>query len=101
MTQAHVDLLIDALYCDSDSKYICDRINFVTEYNSDYYLDCEVEASVRELINKWLEENGGYIEQEYLKFSFDFTQYAKDGMTREEWVETILVPLALKLPEEK
>ena len=100
MTQKHVDLLIDALYCNSDSKYICDRINFVTEYNSDYYLDYSVESSVRKLVTDWLEDNGGYIEQEYLKYSFDFTQHAKDGMTREEWVETILTPLALQLPEE-
>lgn len=94
MTQYHADLLAEAVNSNYNSRYICDKLNFVTDYEG----GCD---SVIDLINKWLKENGGYHPDDgYVKYSFDYTQYAKDGMTREEWVETILAPLALALPEE-
>ena len=100
MTQKHVNLLLKAIAVpESCSEFLCDRIGFVTGYYNSY--------------PKLVERDFYYITHSYGKdlcdliktninheFSFDNTQYAKDGMTRKEWVETILVPLALALPEE-
>ena len=101
MTQKHVDLLLKAISIpESCSEFLCDRIGFVTGYYHSY--------------PKLVEWDFQYISHSYGKdlcklirtkinyeFSFHDSLYAKDGMTREEWVETILVPLALALPEEK
>lgn len=96
MTQKHVELLYKALAVpESCSIYLCDRIRFVTGYYPDEIdQECIEEDCCQEGedLVQMIREN---IDHE---FSFDDTQYAKDGMTRTEWVETILVPLALKLP---
>ena len=101
MTQKHVDLLLKAIAVpESYSEFLCDRISFIAgrwdEYpelveGEYYYLTHNYEKDLCNLIKANID----------YKFSFDSTQYAKDGMTREEWVETILAPLALALPEEK
>lgn len=97
MSEKHVDLLLKAIAVpESCSIYLCDRIRFVTEDLKDFpeYVDpnffCKLSQhgeELRDLINR----NINY------QFSFDDTQMARKGMTREEWVETILVPLALEL----
>jgi len=93
MTQRHVEIFNEALESDI-SKYICDRINCLD------IDDYEVADQCINLIEMWLDDNNGYTDDPYIRYSFDYTQYAKNGMTRKEWVETILVPLALALPEE-
>ena len=100
MTQKHVDLLLKAIAVPEHySIYLCDRISFTTGNFKDYekLIDSDFDYQKfnhGEDLCELIKENINY------KFSFDDTQYAKDGMTREEWVETILVPLALQLPEE-
>ena len=92
MAKEHVDLLLQALECEYHSKYICDRVRFGV------YSGNGVADEVVTLIQKWLENNGGYDEDdEYVKYSFDYTDLYDQGMTREEWVKTILIPLAEKL----
>lgn len=95
MTQKHVNLLLKALAVpESCSIYLCDRIRFVTGYYPDEidqeYIEEECCPEGEDLV-QMIREN---IDNE---FSFDASFYARDGMTRAEWVETILVPLALKL----
>ena len=101
MTQKHVDLLLKAIAVPEHySPYLCDRIRFITGDFNDYKklldrkLDCRLFNHGYDLC-ALIKTNINY------EFSFDDTQYAEDGMTREEWVETILAPLALALPEEK
>lgn len=95
MTQKHVDLLLKALAVpESCSIYLCDRIRLVTGYHPDEeYSECIEEGyySEGEDLVQMIREN---IDNE---FSFDDSFYARDGMTRTEWVETILVPLASEL----
>lgn len=88
MTQKHVDLFKEVLESDS-SPYICDRINFID--------GTEIGEQCINLIEMWLDDNGGYTDDPYIRYSFDYTPLAQEGMTRAEWVETILVPLALGL----
>ena len=99
MTQKHVDLLLKAIAVpESCSPYLCDRIGFVTGYYNSY--------------PKLVERDFHYISHSYGKdlcdliktninheFSFDETQMARDGMTREQWVKEILVPIALELKD--
>ena len=100
MTQKHVELLLKAIAVpESYSEFLCDRIGFVSGKYKDYpeliedeYHYCKTGHCVD--LTMMIRENINY------EFSFDLTQYAIDGMSREEWVETILVPLALELPEE-
>ncbi len=96
MTQKHVDLLLKAIAVPQYySEFLCDRIGFVSGKYKDYSeLIQEGFEDTEESLCRMVREN---IDHE---FSFDLTQMARDGMTREEWVETILVPLALALPEE-
>lgn len=94
MTQKHVDLLLKALAVpESCSIYLCDRIRFVTGYYDDYpdYVEEEYFSEGDGLV-QMIREN---IDHE---FSFDESFYAREGMARTEWAETILVPLALQLP---
>lgn len=100
MSEKHVDLLLKAIAVpESCSIYLCDRIRFVTGDLNDFpeYTEQDfhnIYHSYGKDLCNLIKENINY------KFSFDDTQYARDGMTREEWVETILVPLAIALPEE-
>ena len=100
MTQKHVDLLLKAIAIpESCSEFLCNRIGFVSGRWDDYpkYVDPDYYYK----LYNYGEDLCNLIKHDIeYKFSFDDTQYAKDGMTREEWVETILVPLALQLPEE-
>jgi len=99
MTQKHVDLLLKAIAVpESCSEFLCDRIGFISGRWKDYpelaedeyyYLTHNYEKDLCKLIK----ENINY------KFSFDDSPYSL-RMTRKEWVETILVPLALALSEE-
>ena len=96
MTQKHVELLLKAIAVpESYSEFLCDRIGFISGRYPDYpeYIDRNYFFLGNELCNM-IRENINH------DFSFDRTQYAQEGMTREEWVETILVPLARELPEE-
>ncbi len=99
MTQKHVDLLLKAIAVpESCSIYLCDRLDDVVGYQPMFskHVDEEFKGKLSLLaeLKVMIRKNINY------EFSFDDTPYAKDGMTREEWVETILVPLALELPEE-
>lgn len=99
MTQKHVDLLLKAIAVpDHESEYLCDRLGYVVGFYNYFpeYIDDEFlgKFSLRGDLVEMIRKNLFYA------FSFDDTQYAKEGMTREEWVTTILVPLALALPEE-
>lgn len=99
MTQKHVELLLKAIAVpESCSEFLCDRIGFISGRWKDYpelvedeyyYLTHNYEKDLCNLIK----ENINY------KFSFDSTQYAEDGMTREQWVKEILVPIALELKD--
>jgi len=97
MSKKHVELLMSSLKVSDDhSKYLCDKIQFTcvdTRKTRDELLD---------LIANWLEGNGGYYpNEEFVKYSFEFTPlYTEEGMTRKEWAETILSPLALELYED-
>lgn len=93
MTQKHVELLLTAIAVpESYSEFLCDRIGFVSGKYKDYSkLIQEGFEDTHEALCAMIREN---IEHE---FSFEDSYYARKGMTREEWVETILVPLALKL----
>lgn len=97
MTQKHVDLLLKAISVpESYSEFLCDRIGFVSGKYRDYSeLIQEGFEDYQVALCAMIREN---IEHE---FSFEDSWYAREGMIREEWVETILVPLALELPEEK
>lgn len=101
MSEKHVDLLLKAIAVpESYSEFLCDRISFISGRFEDYPELIEDEyhyctTGYCQDLRHMLRQN---IDHE---FSFDETQMARDGMTREEWVETILVPLALQLPEEK
>ena len=99
MTQKHVDLLLKAIAVpETCSPYLCDRLEDVVGYQPMFskHVDEEVKGELNLMfdLKRLIKENINH------KFSFDDTQMARDGMTREEWVETILVPLALELPEE-
>lgn len=95
MSEKHVELLYKALAVpESCSIYLCDRIRFVTGYYPDEIDQEYIEEGCcpeGEDLVQMIREN---IDHE---FSFDNSFYARDGMTRTEWVETILVPLALEL----
>jgi len=94
MSQKHVDLLMNSLKVEDElSKYLCDKIHFTCVDTRKTRVD------LLEIINKWLEKNGGYDPTcEYVKYSFEYTPlFNEEGMTREEWAETILAPLALEL----
>lgn len=102
MTQKHVELLLKAIAVpESCSIYLCDRIAAIVGFHYDYefiiHKDDEFAGKDKLMweLRDMIKANINY------EFSFDGTQYAKEGMTRNEWVETILVPLALELPEEK
>ena len=95
MTQKHVELLLKAIAVpESYSQFLCDRIGFVSGKYKDYSeLIQDGFEDTQEALCTMIREN---IEHE---FSFEDSWYAREGMTREEWVETILIPLALALPE--
>jgi hypothetical protein len=94
MTQKHVDLLLKALAVpeEESSTYLCDRIGFVSGRYKDYpeFIQDGFE-DVQETLCTMIRQN---IDHE---FSFDDSFYAREGMTREQWVKEILVPIALKL----
>jgi hypothetical protein len=112
MTQKHVELLMKAVNISyTKSEFLCDRIRFITGFFNcgmyDKYLDSSFtvkqgEALVR-MIQKWLDNNGGYDSdvESFVKYSFEFTPlYNEQGITRKEWAETILAPLALEIEED-
>ena len=100
MTQKHVELLLKAIAVpESCSEFLCDRIGFISGKYKDYpeLIEDEYHYCTTEYCQDLCTMIRRNIDHE---FSFDLTQMARDGMSREEWVETILVPLALALPEE-
>lgn len=103
MTQKHVELLLKAIAVpESLSPFLCDRIGAVVGFFHEYeYMDYADEDFIERDDLMWelkdMIRNNINPEAIYHELSFDDTQYAKEGMTRNEWVETILVPLALEL----
>lgn len=98
MAQKHVDFLVEAAALDDDkiSWYVCDKLGHLANENGMYY----IMADLKHMIEQWLLNNGGYrVNCRYLPYSFDYTPISKEGVSRAEWVESTLIPLALQLPD--
>lgn len=95
MTQKHIELLLKAIAVpESYSEFLCDRIGFVSGKYKDYSeLIQDGFGDTQEALCAMIREN---IEHE---FSFEDSWYAREGMTREQWVKEILVPIALGLKD--
>lgn len=107
MTQKHVDLLMEAVNLEHEDYFLCNRIEFITGI----YL-----THPNLIDNSYTKEEGGALTSMIQKnidsnfFSSEFkagcgntystTTFSQAGMTRKEWAETILAPLALELPED-
>lgn len=99
MTQKHVDLLKKAMAVPTSySEFLCDRIGYVTGYYDDY---TELYAEEFDVVAFPYGDDLKNLIKEDLgcsAFGFENSTYYEEGMTREEWVETILIPLAINLP---
>lgn len=95
MAKKHVDLLIRALNTsNSYSEFLCDKIGYITGYYKDSpeLIDDTIGIDTGEELKALIRKDIGYS-----TFGFEDSIYAEQGMTREEWVKTILIPLAEKL----
>ena len=105
MSNKHVELLMEAVALNTDDRYLCNRIGYIcgryfvqdlrnTRYNKD---DFKVLTSA---IQKNIDENlVEGLDADYEDYTFGDTTFYEQGMTRKEWAETILAPLALELEE--
>ncbi len=105
MTQKHVDLLMEAVNVNEEYKYLCNRIGYITgwyyypllrntKYNEDDYIVL-TEAIKRNIMSNLSDGSDKAEEHTYIS-----TTFYEQGMTRKEWAETILAPLALEIEED-
>jgi hypothetical protein len=105
MSQKHVDLLMEAVALNTDDRFLCNRIGYITgyhltslrnrKYNSDDYH--KLKKVIQENINSNLDGSWWNAEEGAV---FESTTFYQQGMTREQWAKEILAPLALELEED-
>ncbi len=107
MSQKHVDLLMEAVALNTRDQYLCNRIGYITghfgifpEYNEKYNeYDYQVlTQAIQKNINENLDAELSVEDSE--EYTYESTTFYEQGMTRKEWAETILAPLALALEED-
>ena len=108
MSQRHVDLLMEAVNIDIYStEYLCNKIRIICAergtissmydpfHNPNYNMnDYEV---MTKMIQNNIDSNLDYEDEDVN--TFYNTTFYEEGMSRKEWAETILAPLALKLED--
>jgi hypothetical protein len=107
MSQKHVELLMEAVALKGTRDYfLCNRIGYITgyfgsrnpllrntKYNEDDYL------VLTRLLAKSIEDNEVYCTEDSGACTYESTTFYEQGMTRGQWAETVLAPLALEIEE--
>jgi hypothetical protein len=107
MSQKHVNLLMEAVALNTDDKYLCNRIGYITGWffypalrNTKYGEDDYV--ALTEVIQLNIMSN---LSSNYDEFcgeqTYESTTFYEQEMTREQWAKEILAPLALELSDEE
>lgn len=97
MTQQHKDLLLKAAALkDNVAGYLlCQKIDYVMSaaiYTGEFHYMCGRE--LKHLIYNFIRDN---MDERNTGIHFTNTKQARKGMTRKQWAEELLAPLALQL----
>lgn len=97
MSQRHMDLLMEAVsFMNENNNYLCNCLSLVTKDVDDSTCQ-DLKQLIMNNINTNLKEDE---EVDYVGQVFESSVFHARGMSRKEWANTILAPLALELPDE-
>lgn len=106
MSKKHVELLMEAVALNTDDRYLCNRIGYVCgvylvrDLQSEMYSEDDYKT-LTQVIQKNINENlvDELSVEDSEEYTYESTTFYEQGMTRKEWAETFLAPLALELEE--
>lgn len=100
MSQRHVDLLMEAVNRrNQDDEFICISLDNIVSVSDTEF--CNTFVDLKRLIMSNINSNlkeGEEVDNNIQVF--DSTTFYVQGMSRKEWAEIILAPLALQLPDD-